>query len=152
MRPRPPSRGELERIIAILAFQFSWRVAEEFERLSDRITVSLSGRGRIKYVHLDGRHALTLRPTTGLFTISKVAGEVIRRAEPPPRFRVIISGERDIKGSVLAVDVVAFDPDIRPGDEVIIVDKNDNLVAVGRSRVSARLMESLEYGEVVRVR
>ena len=151
MRPRPPRPEELEIIVARLAYQFSWRVAEAFEKRSDRLEVGLVG-GRLRYVYLDGRHALTLRPNTGLFTISETAGRLIIEAERPPRFRVVVRGDREIKGSVLAVDVVQVDERIRPGDEVVIVDSEDRLLAVGRARVSASLMVSLDYGEVVRVR
>ncbi len=151
MRPRRPYPEELDLIASLLAFQFSWRVADAFCALRDSVTITVARR-RIRYVYIDGRHALTLRPTTGLFTISRVMGGVIVRAEPPPRFRVIVRGDRDIKGSVLARDLVEMDDNIRPGDEVVVVTPNDEVLATGRARVSAGLARSLVYGEIVRVR
>ncbi len=151
MRPRRPNPEELDLIVSLLAFQFSWRVADAFYALRDSVTITVA-RGRIRYVYINGKHALTLRPTTGLFTISKVMGRVIVRAEPSPRFRVIVRGDRDIRGSVLARDLVEMDDNIRPGDEVVVVTPGDEVLATGRARVSAGLARSLEYGEVVRVR
>lgn len=151
MKPRPPTPHELERIVSILGYQFSWAVAEAFVNMAGHLAVGLV-RGKLRYVYVNGTHALTLRPTTGMFTISKVAGEIIVKAEPPPRFRVVISGAREIKGSVLAADVVEADPALRPGDEVVIVTRDDELVGVGRARVPGFIMDKVEYGEIVRVR
>lgn len=151
MRARRASVEELDLIASILAFQFSWRVAREFLRIGDRVDVALV-RGRVRYVYINGRHALTLRPTTGLFTISEPMAEIIVRAEAPPRFRVVVRGDREIRGSVLARDLVEMDESIRPGDEVVVVDKSDRIIGTGRARVSASMARSLEYGEIVRVR
>ena len=139
----------LERIYAILLYQFSGRVAEALT--SGRITYRLA-RGDVREVYRDGQLILVRRPTDGLFSISLAAGELIRRAEEPPRFRVVIRGDREIRGSVLARDVVGVDEGLRPGDEVLIVDENDNLVGVGRMRVPPIMLNGLERGEVARVR
>jgi len=138
-------------VAARLAFQFSWRVAESFLDIRDTVNVGFVG-GRIRYIYINGEHAMTLRPTTGLFTIGIPMARLIKNAEPSPRFRVIVKGDREIKGSVLARDVIDMDPSIRPGDEVVIVSPRDELIGTGRAKVSAALARSLEYGEVVRVR
>jgi archaeosine-15-forming tRNA-guanine transglycosylase len=151
VRARRASREELDLIASILAFQFSWRVADRFLELGDYVDVALV-RGRIRYVYINNRHALTLRPTTGLFTISEPMAEVIVASEPPPKFRVVVRGDREIRGSVLARDIVDIDDYVRAGDEVVIVDRSDRIIGTGRARVSASMARSLEYGEVVRVR
>lgn len=151
MGARRATPRELELIASILAFQFSWRVADRFLELGDSVDVALV-RDRIRYVYINDRHALTLRPTTGLFTISKPMAEIIVESEAPPKFRVIVKGDREIRGSVLARDLIDIDDDIRAGDEVVVVDRSDRIIGTGRARVSASMARSLEYGEIVRVR
>lgn len=55
-------------------------------------------------------------------------------------------------GSVFAVGVQEADTSIRPGDEVIIFNNNDEVIAVGRSEMSGREMCELERGRAVSIR
>ncbi|MCE4602737.1 MAG: hypothetical protein F7C08_02355 [Desulfurococcales archaeon] len=139
----------LERIYAILLYQFNDRVADAL--INGRITYRIV-RGDVREVYRDGELILVRRPTDGLFSISLVAGELIQRAEKPPGFRIVVRGDREIRGSVLARDVVGIDENLRPGDEVVIVDEEDRLVGVGRLRVPPIMLNGLERGEVARVR
>jgi archaeosine synthase len=60
---------------------------------------------------------------------------------------------KEVKGgSIFAVGVMEADSHIRPGDEVIVIDKSDNVVAVGRSDMSGREMCEFEKGRAVTVR
>lgn len=139
----------IERIHAILTFQFSEAVANSL--ISGHISYRLA-RGDVREVYRDGELILVRRPTDGLFSISIEAGKAIKRAEPYPRFRIVIRGDREIRGSILARDIIEVDPGLKPGDEVVIVDKGDNLVGVGRVRVPPIMLNGLDRGEVARVR
>ena len=55
-------------------------------------------------------------------------------------------------GSIFAVGVSEADPSIRPGDEVIVLNENGDLTAVGRSEMSGREMCELSRGRAVTVR
>jgi predicted RNA-binding protein (TIGR00451 family) len=55
-------------------------------------------------------------------------------------------------GSIFAVGVKEADTDIRPGDEVIIIDQGEKVVAVGRSEMSGSEMCEFEKGRAVTVR
>ncbi len=55
-------------------------------------------------------------------------------------------------GSIFAVGVKEADSGIRPGDEVIIIDRGENVVAVGRSEMSGSEMCEFEKGRAVTVR
>jgi archaeosine synthase len=60
---------------------------------------------------------------------------------------------KEVKGgSIFAVGVREADSDIRPGDEVIVIDKSDNVVAVGRSEMSGKEMCEFEKGRAVTIR
>jgi len=135
-----------------LAYQFDYSVAEALLPAPHRISVRYSRKGRIREVWLDENLLLVKRPNDGLFSIGLKAAQIIVSVASKPRYRVIVKGDRELKGSVLARDVVEIDPNLRPGDEVIIVDADDNVIGVGRLRVSPIMLIGLEKGEIARIR
>lgn|GEM_PF-229369 len=142
------------RLLYSLAFQFDFNVARSLLPSPDVVSVILSSTGRVRYVLVNGVRMLTLRPSDGFFTLSIEAGEIVRRASTPPRFRVVVKGGEvtRIKGSVLKPIVLDVDPLARPGDEIIVVDELDNLVGVGKLKLPPIIVKSLEKGEVARIR
>ena len=54
------------------------------------------------------------------------------------------------KGTVFAIGVLNADPEIRPFDEVIVV--NDQIIAVGRALMSGWEMQASKRGGAVAVR
>jgi len=142
------------RLLYSLAFQFDFNVARSLLPSPDVVSVILSSTGRVRYVLVNGVRMLTLRPSDGFFTLSIEAGEIVRRASTPPRFRVVVKGGEvtRIKGSVLKPIVLDVDPLARPGDEIIVVDELDNLVGVGKLKLPPIVVKSLEKGEVARIR
>ncbi|MCE4628347.1 MAG: hypothetical protein F7C34_04275 [Desulfurococcales archaeon] len=147
---REPEPWELARIRAILEYQFDAEVASAL--LEGRILVETGGKGSVRYVIVDGVRMLTLRPNDGLFSISVPAARRIVASSKPPRYRVIVRGEREIRGSVLVADVIEMDPELRPGDEAVVVDRDDKIIAVGRVKLPRAILDGLARGEVVRVR
>ncbi|MHA2139899.1 MAG: DUF5591 domain-containing protein [Candidatus Thorarchaeota archaeon] len=60
---------------------------------------------------------------------------------------------KEVKGgSIFAVGIREADPSIRPGDEVIVIDQNNDVIAVGRSDMSGIEMSEFEKGRAVTVR
>jgi len=55
-------------------------------------------------------------------------------------------------GSIFAVGVSEADYSIRPGDEVIVLNENQDVIAVGRSEMSGREMCELDRGRAVSIR
>lgn len=147
MAPRQPSGWELEKLRALLAAQFDEAVANAFLSLPLQVETR---RGKIRYVYVDGRRIMTLRPSDFHFTLSLEAGEVVRSASRPPRYRVVAA--RIPRPSVMGLDVIDADPDIRPGDEVLIVTAEDRLIGVGKARLPGHLMRLLPHQEAVRAR
>jgi uncharacterized protein with predicted RNA binding PUA domain len=154
VKGQPVSILTYYRLLYSLAFQFDFNVARSLLPSPDVVSVVLSSTGRVRYVLVNGVRMLTLRPTDGFFTLSIEAGEIVRRASKPPRFRVVVKGGEvtRVKGSILKPIVLDIDPHLRPGDEVIVVDELDNLVGVGKLKLPPVVVKSLEKGEVVRVR
>jgi len=140
------------KIRGILTYQFDSKVAEALLSPQEDLEVITTSKNRIRYVLKGGVRILTLRPSSGTFTLSLEAARILLRVSEPPRFRVIVRGDREIRGSVLARDVVNADPNIRPDDEVVVVNTEDELIGVGRAKVAGDLMKEVTYGEVVRLR
>ena len=78
--------------------------------------------------------------------------EGARRLQHLKRYWVRLEAPRAKGGSIFAVGVNHADPDIRPGDEVIVVNESDEVVAVGKSEMSGREMCELSRGRAVSVR
>ena len=123
----------------------------------ENVEIAYSKRtGRIRYIYLNGKRLATLRPTDGLFSLSiKGAKRIAENAGSAKCFvtvqnnvsRVIAEG-----GDVFAVHVVKADYQIRPKDEVIIVDEGGRVLAVGRSVLSSEEIKSFKVGVAVKVR
>ena len=111
---------------------------------------------KMRTVHLDGEHVLSLRAEDALWTLKVPGARILHAALPAPANRVVVDKDsvafnRDGK-SVFAKFVVACDPDLRPGDECLVVDEADNRVAVGRCLMNAQEMADFQNGTAVKVR
>ncbi|MEB3844938.1 MAG: hypothetical protein LRS48_04580 [Desulfurococcales archaeon] len=142
----------LERLAGIAEFQFSEKVARAWFDPSRNVEVEVNSRGSIRGVFVDGKRVATLRPTDGLFSLAIDGAVLLVGAEDPPRFRVIANMQRPLSGSILVGDVVDLDPDLRPGDEVVVVDESDTVIGVGRLRIPKAMLDGLARGEVARLR
>jgi len=112
--------------------------------------------GRIRYVYLNGKRLATLRPTDGLFSLS-IAGAK-RIVENADSAKCLVTVRSDVTkfiakgGDVFAVHVVRADDDIRSKDEVIVVNENGEVLAVGRAVLSGEEMKAFKKGVAVKVR
>ncbi|MFB6160571.1 MAG: PUA domain-containing protein [Haloferacaceae archaeon] len=121
----------------------------------EQLAVSRSSGGRPRQVHADGERLVSYG-TDGRFTLGVAGGERLRRALAPPAYRVTVGSESDPyvrEGrNAFAKFVTGVDPAVRPGDEVLVVDGEDTLLAVGRAALSAEGICDFERGEAVSVR
>lgn len=121
------------------------------------ITVERSRRtGRMRYV-LSGKELVgTLRASDGFFIPTIEGGRALKRGLRFPKGRVIVLDEvaEFVKEgrSVFAKFVLNADPDLRPGDEALVVDRNDNLLGVGKILLNKDEMLAFSEGVAVKVR
>ncbi|MCS7368246.1 MAG: pseudouridine synthase [archaeon GBS-70-058] len=112
--------------------------------------------GKIRRVILDGKVIATIRAKDGLIALTIYGAELIRSKTCPPKMRVVVMNEiADIirKGrNVFAKHVKHADPEIRPGEEVIIVNESDELLAVGKALLNGEEMTLFRSGVAVKVR
>ncbi len=112
--------------------------------------------GKIRYIYRDNQLLLSLIPSSGLFTLTIKAAKILLEHFKTPRLRVIVNEDAEpfIKRgrSVFSKFVVDNDPEIRPGDEVIIVNKKDEILAVGRAVLAGVELLSFRRGVAVKTR
>ena len=145
----------LQRIRSIADYQFGKDVGATLFPENVEITYSKTT-GRIRYVHLNGKRLATLRPTDGLLSLSITAARLI--AENAGFAKCFVAVRKDVAefvadgGDVFAVHVVKADDAIRAKDEVIVVDEDNRVLAVGRALLSSVEMKAFKTGVAVKVR
>ncbi len=112
--------------------------------------------GRVRNVFADGEHIFSLRASDGMISLRIPGAERLRRALPAPALRVSVDADAANSAaqgkSVFAKFVRGCDPDMSPGDEALVVDAGDKLVAVGRSLMVSEEMLRFKRGVAVKVR
>ena len=156
-----PDDGDMEydpdvlRAKAIANYQFGIDVADSMFRGNIEIIKSRKT-GKIRNVISDGEHILSLRAGDGLYTLRPEGAQRILEKIPSPRMRVIVNDDSipfvSEGRNAFAQFVLDADDEIRPMEEVIVVDKNDNFLATGRALLIKSEMESLKKGIAVKVR
>ncbi len=148
------SEWDLAVLKAVLRYQYG---AGAEEVLGGPVAVERSERtGRMRHVYVGGKMVATIRASDGFLVLTLEGARLMLSALPPPRARVIAHPEAVpfvARGrSLFAKHVVDADDEIRAGDEVIVVDREDRLVAVGRAVLSGWEMKELKRGVAVRIR
>jgi 7-cyano-7-deazaguanine tRNA-ribosyltransferase len=112
--------------------------------------------GKIRNVISEDKHVLSMRASDGMFTLKQEGAKRLHAGFKPPGMRVVVeddSVEFNREGkNVFAKFVVECDEEIRPMDEVLVVDKSDELVAFGRAMMNREEMLSFGIGVAVKVR
>jgi predicted RNA-binding protein (TIGR00451 family) len=123
----------------------------------DDVEILFSKRtGRIRYVYLKSKRLATLRPTDGLFSLSLTGAK--RIAENVFSAKFFVTVQNDVSefiaegGDVFAVHVVKADDEIRPKEEVVVVDGGGKVLAVGRAVLSGEEMKVFKIGVAVKIR
>ncbi len=145
----------LTKIRSVADYQFGKDVGAKIFPNSVRIVYS-KNTGKIRHIYLKETLLATLRPTTGLFTLT-IAGaqQLIEKVNPPPLWVKLEDYAEPFvaKGrSAFAKHVTEADPEIRPQDEVIIINSKNEVLAIGRALLSGTEMKAFKRGIAVRVR
>lgn len=140
---------------AVLDMQFGMGAGDILD--AGKVEIIVSQRtGKIRNVMIDGRHALSMRAHDGRFTLKLDGARLLMRVLPSPKMRVKTEDEPAefaSKGNnVFAKFVVDCDPEVRPGDDVMVVNTKDELAAVGRALMNREEMLSFKRGIAVRVK
>ncbi len=144
-----------QKVRAVADFQFGKGVGAKL--FPDDIQIQLSPRtGRIRYITLKGERLATLRPTDGLLSLSIKSAQTI--AQGIPEARCFVTAQNGVAqyiakgGDVFAVHVVKVDDEVGAKDEVIVADENHEVLAVGRTLLSAPEIRAFKTGVAVKTR
>ncbi|MEM0373417.1 MAG: PUA domain-containing protein [Sulfolobaceae archaeon] len=155
------SNLEVEHLLWVAEYQFDYSTAEcLILQNSDVLYIQRSpSTKKIRYIYIYDNEKnqihlyLILRAQDYLFSLTLLSANGIKKCSNKPKYRVIIIDEAKeyiSKGyNVFAKHVIEVDRNLRPGDEVIVVDKNDELIGFGRLKISGE--ELLEYKRGVAV-
>jgi uncharacterized protein with predicted RNA binding PUA domain len=145
----------LSRIRSIADYQFGKGMGSKL--FPDNVEVTYSKTtGRIRYVHLNGERLVTLRPTDGLFSLNIPTARIL--AENRGVAHCFVTVQQDVSTviaeghDVFAAHVVEADSVIHAKDEVVVVDEESNVLAVGRAVLSSAEMQAFKTGVAVKVR
>jgi 7-cyano-7-deazaguanine tRNA-ribosyltransferase len=146
---------DLQKIQSIADYQFGRGAGSNLFPSEVRIAHSKRTK-KIRHIYLGEELLATLRPTTGLFALTISGAKRMVSEVKPLRLWVKIQDDVEpfvAKGrSVFAKHVVDADSEIRPQEEVIVVNGDIAVVAVGRALLSGKEMKAFRRGVAVRVR
>lgn len=153
MNLNEPTPGELRKLRAVADYQFDKGVGRAL--FPGGIQV-LRTRGRVRQVWLGLDILCTIRASDGFIVPNRKGAKLIHAALKYPCLRVVVAEEVApfvARGrTVFAKHVVEADPEIRPAEEVIVVDPNDRLLASGRALLNGEEMLAFKVGRAVKVR
>ena len=144
----------LERIRTVADYQFGKGAGRAL--FPDEVTFLLSRTGRVRQIALAGRRIATVRANDGFLILSTFGGERLKSVLPYPLKRVVMNDDAApfvAKGkTAFCKFVVDCDPEIRAMEEVLLVDRDDRLLATGQALLAAPEMRAFKRGAAVNVR
>jgi 7-cyano-7-deazaguanine tRNA-ribosyltransferase len=163
---------DVEKVIGMTRVQFAndseidpaWCLFDEFgstEDLLDRIVLRKSRRtGRIRNVLIreNGslKHLFSIRAEDGMITLKLEGAEKLHSSIPFPFRRVQVdseTGEYNARGlNVFCKFVTDACPKLRAGDDAMVVDEEDRLLALGRVQASRGYLVDSRSGIAVKVK
>jgi conserved protein with predicted RNA binding PUA domain len=148
------SKRMLKRARVIADFQFGRGVGEAL--FPDGTTFRLSNTRRLRYLFSGNERIATVRANDGLLTLSMLGARRVHAFFAAPRLRVMVSEDAAPfvakGGNVFAKHVQSVDPQIRAGEEVLVVDATDQLLATGKAVLAPEEMLQIKRGAAVLTR
>ena len=145
----------LDELRTIADYQFGAGAGAALFPPGEAIEIRRSSSGRPRQLVADGSRLVSYG-VDGRFTLGIAGGRRLAAAFDRPRCRVVVGDDsepfvREGKNA-FAKFVSEVDPEIRPGDEVLVVHERGDLLAVGRAELSAEGMADFDTGMAVKVR
>lgn len=143
------SMTERDMIRDIAVYQFGVEAAPLFEEAE----ISYGRTGKVRHLHENTSLLATLRPMDGLFVLTLEGAQKLHSLIPPPQRRVIADEEAQpfVKEGkdLFSKFVVSMDETLRAYEEVLITDRKDDLLGVGRLMLSPPEVQAFKRGVAV---
>ena len=139
-------RSDMELIQTIADYQYGSGIGQEMFKENCRIR---SKPNQPQFIMQDKKQIGVIQPTTGKLSLTLETGKTLAEKE---KYFVLFDDE-ELEGSTLfAVGVVDADPQIRPTDSVVILNKKRELVGVGNAIISGKDMKETRRGPAVKIK
>ncbi|NVM18240.1 MAG: pseudouridine synthase [Candidatus Lokiarchaeota archaeon] len=147
----------LRKVKAISDYQFGQSITDVLFEDENEIHFKFSkNTGKIKHVYYKDKILLNLRPTNGFFTLSLFSAEKIIKNIPPPKLRAIVMNEISdfirLGRNVFCKHVIEIDDNLRPSDEIIVVNQENEILAIGKLMIPVPYVRSFKTGVAIKVR
>ncbi|MBN2013989.1 MAG: tRNA guanosine(15) transglycosylase TgtA [Candidatus Altiarchaeota archaeon] len=155
VREDPPfSVRDIEKLRAIMEYQFGSGASDLIE---DGFRIKKSRKtGRIRWIYRKKELVASVRASDHMIIPKQYLAEKLRERFKYPKLRVVIDDEAvpfvSEGKSVFARFVVWVDPDLRANDEVLVVDRKDELIRTGTLVLAPKEAIDFSRGVAVRVR
>lgn len=150
--------SDFERLVGVADYQFGPGAGKAlFGENPDNIEIEKSRKtGKIRHVYENGNNIVNMRASDGFLILSDMGAKRLHEFLDYPMGRVVVSEDSEpfaIKGkSVFNKFVLDCDENIRRNDEVLIVNKNDELLACGKSLLSSYEIKDFNSGQAIKTR
>jgi len=139
----------------IFRYQFSIPLSDIVDL--DEIQIRISkNTGKLRNIYLNDKLLFSLRAEDGLFTLAYEGAKLLHQKLERPKQRVFVSKEissfLEEGKNLFSKFVINVDDSLRPGDEVIVVDEEDQFITFGRAILSPEEMKDFKYGVAVKNR
>jgi len=148
-------KDDVKKIKAIADYQFGNGAGEAL--FTGNINIEKSKKtGKIRHVY-DGKTLIVnMRASDSYLILSKEGAKRLHKAFNYPKNRVVVNEDSEpfaLDGkSVFCKFVVECDENIRSNDEVLIVNKQDKLLAYGKSLLGACEIKQFNTGQAIKTR
>jgi uncharacterized protein with predicted RNA binding PUA domain len=145
----------LEKVRSIANYQFGKGIGRKLFPNGCEVQVS-KRTGKVRYVYFNGKLLATIRAKDSLIALTIDGAKRLLACVKGKRFQVVVSDDvKDViaRGyDVFARHIMDADVEIRPQEEVIVIDCKGNILAVGRALLTGDEMLQFRRGKAVRVR
>lgn len=148
-------KDDVRKIKAIADYQFGEGAGEAL--FDGKVKFEKSKKtGKIRHVSVNGKMVANMRASDAFLILTKEGAIRLHNAMDYPKNRVVVNEDsepftRDGK-SVFCQFVVQCDENIRANDEVLLVNKNDDLLGIGKALLNPREIKSFNKGQAIKTR
>lgn len=147
----------INRIRVIADYQFGKGAGLALFPEGSEIKFDISKRtGRIRRIYVNGKLVATIRAEDGMLALTIQGAKMLLESgiKLPNIVTVGKNAEEFIRSgrNVFAKFVIKASSEIRSGDEVIVINKNGELLGVGKAVLSSREMVDFKKGVAVKIR
>ena len=146
---------DLEKLRAIADFQFG--IGAGYTLIPEDSIIEYSkNTGKPRHVFFKGELLANLRPNDALFTLTISGAKRLVENLRDFNYTVTLNDEVvefvEQGKNLFAKHVTDADEEIRPGQEVVVVDSKRNVIAVGKAQLNKEEMLAFQVGVAVKVR